>query len=264
MKYKFKPFLLWGGVFLLISFVSGFVPYLQDVSLIWMSAFLGIGVLLLIVFPQTNKAERFCKQFPNLSSFFLYSGWVAYALLPVGLIFCWVDFEQLYSYSAFIQAYVWLCLSGLMISYLAATLKIVYSYPKVKPFLLFGGLYQPITVLLNLFFDLPDNLIITINIFALIVVLWLIVFPQTDKAERLCKKFPNLSLYVLYSGWLAYMALPMFLIPWLPEAYMSETLALLIMTYVFIYGLGIYISYLVATVVVVRRLISKDQSVKMA
>ena len=262
MLNKFKPFLLWGGLFLLVSFVLSFLPYVEDVSLIWLNIIFWVPVIGLFIFPQTGRVEQICKRFPNLSLYFLYAGWASYALLPLGLVWCLVDFEQIYSYRIFIHTYTWLSLSGVMLSYLAATLKIVYTHCQTKPFLLLGGLYQIIAYVFNFFPNLHELLILWMNIIALLVFLLLFIFPQTDRAEQICKRFPNLSLYFLYAGWLPYMILPLYFVPWLMEMFASEIMASMVKSYVLLYGIGMVVSYLSATVVVLHRFFQKQMKIK--
>jgi len=129
--------------------------------------------------------------------------------------------------------------------------------PENQAFFTFRWIVPDCDLQFKFFPNWKDEVVLRVNILALVALLLLFLFPQSDRVERICKKFPNLSLYFLYSGWVPYMFLPLYLFPWIQEMFVSEIMVSMLMTYVIIYGAGMIVSYIAATIVIIVRFLRK-------
>lgn len=88
-------------------------------------------------------------------------------------------------------------------------------------------------------------------LFVIFVVLFIIV-PQDEKAATICNKFPNLSVYFLYSGWCPYFILPLYLVNLLLHNINNSLLSMIVMLYVVYCAVLFCLSYGIATFVIAK------------
>lgn len=130
MLNKLKPFLLWGGLFMPFSLILSFIPYGEDVSLVWLNLVFWLVAVCLLCFPQDEKATTICNKFPNLSVCFLYSGWCPYFVLPLYLVNLLLHNISNGLLSMIVMLYVVYCAVLFCLSYGIATFVVAKSFFK--------------------------------------------------------------------------------------------------------------------------------------